>query len=323
MFGEPAPADPQRAAVVVATSGTGGAARLAELPRAAIRAAIERSNAALGAAPTDPWVAVLPPGHVGGLLVVLRAAVLGTPVAAHDRFDPAALDGRGSAFASVVPTMVARLVEADARLTDVTLLVGGDRLDPDLRDAAAGLGARVVESYGLTEACGGVAYDGVLLEGTGARTATDGTIELSGPTLMDGYRHDPAATAAAFTLDGWLRTHDVGGPGADGRLEVAGRADEAIVSGGETIWPQEVEAALADHPKVADVAATGAPDAEWGQHVAVWVVPRGYEDPPTLEELAGHAAGRIARFKLPRELTLVPQLPRTTSGKLIRARLEP
>jgi O-succinylbenzoic acid--CoA ligase len=179
----------------------------------------------------------------------------------------------------------------------------------------------VVESYGLTEACGGVAYDGEPLDGTAARIAADGTIELSGPTLMDGYRHDPAATASAFTLDGWLRTRDLGRISDHGRLEVDGRADEAIVSGGETIWPQEVEAAVADHPKLADVAAAGVPDPRWGQRVALWVVPRRYDDPPSLEELSRHAAGRIASFKRPREMTLVPSLPRTASGKLIRSRL--
>lgn len=321
VFGEPARADPDRAAFVVATSGTGGAPRLAELPRAAIRATIERSNAALGAEPDDPWLAVLPPGHVGGLLVYLRAAVLGTPLEAHSRFDPDVLDGAGRVFVSVVPTMVGRLVEAEASLAGVTLLVGGDRLEPGLRDAAAGLGARVVESYGLTEACGGVAYDGVLLEGTDARVASDGTIELAGTTLMDGYRNDPAATAEAFTLDGWLRTRDLGRLGADGHLEIAGRVDEAIVSGGETIWPQEVEAALSDHAKVADIAAAGLPDPEWGQHVAVWVVPRNYDDPPTLGELTGYAAERLARFKLPREILLVVELPRTPSGKLRRNEL--
>jgi O-succinylbenzoic acid--CoA ligase len=320
VFAEPTPADPERAAVVVATSGTGGAPRLAELPRSAVLAAIERSNAALGAAAEDPWVALLPPGHVGGLLVYLRHAALGTPVETHARFEPAALDGRGSRFASVVPTMVRRLVDARADLAGLTLLVGGDRLDPDLRDAAAGLGARGVESYGLTEACGGVAYDGVLLAGTRARIAADGGIELAGPTLMDGYRGDPAATADAFTLDGWLRTGDLGEI-VDGRLVVHGRADDVITTGGEKVWPEEVERALEDHPKVAEVAAAGRPDPEWGQHVAVWVVPRRHGDPPTLEELARHGEPRLARFKLPREMNLLVELPRTASGKVRRPAL--
>jgi O-succinylbenzoic acid--CoA ligase len=320
VFAEPTPADPERAAVVVATSGTGGAPRLAELPRAAVFAAIERSNAALGVAAEDPWVAVLPPGHVGGLLVYLRHAVAGTPVQTHPRFEPAALDGGGSIFASVVPTMVRRLVDGRADLAGLTLLVGGDHLEPDLRDAAAGLGARVVESYGLTEACGGVAYDGVLLAGMRARIAADGGIELAGPTLMDGYRGDPAATADAFTLDGWLRTGDLGEI-VDGRLVVHGRADDVITTGGEKVWPEEVERALEDHPKVAEIAATGRPDPEWGQHVAVWVVPRRLDDPPSLEELARHCAQRLARFKVPRELNVVVALPRTASDKLRRAEL--
>jgi O-succinylbenzoic acid--CoA ligase len=319
VFGQSAPADPDRAAVVVATSGTGGTPRLAELPRVAVAAAIERSNAALGATPEDPWVAVLPPGHVGGLLVYLRHAVARTPVEAHPRFEPATLVGRGPVFASVVPTMVRRLVDARADLAGVTLLVGGDHVDPGLRDAAAGLGARVVGSYGLTEACGGVAYDGALLDGTRARVAADGTVELSGPTLMEGYRRDAQATAGAFTLDGWLRTEDVGELDRDGRLVVHGRADELITTGGEKVWPEEIERALADHPKVSEVAAAGLPDAEWGQRVAVWVVPRRLDDPPTLEELSRHARGRLARYKLPRELHLLVEVPKTASGKVRRS----
>jgi O-succinylbenzoic acid--CoA ligase len=219
--------------------------------------------------------------------------------------------------------MVRWLVQARARLEGVTLLVGGGPLAPELRDAAAGLGARVVETYGLTEACGGVAYDGRPLRGTEIRIADDGEIQLRGATLMEGYRNDPSATADAFTLDGWLRTGDLGALDADGRLIVDGRGDEVIRSGGEKVWPGEVEGALAEHPKVGAVAVAGRPDAEWGEHVAAWVVPAGVDDPPTLEELREHCRERLARFKAPKELFLVHELPRTPSGKIRRAALVP
>jgi acyl-CoA synthetase (AMP-forming)/AMP-acid ligase II len=149
-----------------------------------------------------------------------------------------------------------------------------------------------------------------------------GGIEASGPTLMEGYRLDGAATGAAFTTDGWLRTGDLGEIADDGTLTVLGRADQAIRSGGETVWPEEVERVLAANPKVADVAVTGKPDPEWGSHVAAFVVPANLEDPPTLEDLRSHGADRLARFKLPRELTLVPSIPRTPSGKVRRSGLE-
>jgi o-succinylbenzoate---CoA ligase len=321
LFGDPG-SKSQGVGVVLATSGTEGDPKLVELPRAALEAAIASSAAVLGATPSDAWVACLTPAHVGGLLVLLRAAVLGSPVTVLERFDPraTALAGRG-AFVSLVPTMVRRLVGADADLTPLaTLLVGGGSLDPGTRRAAEARGARIVTTYGLTETCGGVAYDGVLFEGTEAHIA-GGQIELRGPTLMEGYLHDPAATAAAFTVDGWLRTGDAGTIRDDGRLSVDGRLGEAIRTGGETVWPLEVEAAIRDHPKVADAAVVGRPHPEWGAQVVAFVVPAHAQDPPTLGELRDHASGRLARFKAPRELVLVEALPRTSSGKLRRSAL--
>ena len=162
-------------------------------------------------------------------------------------------------------------------------------MDAELAVAARDRGARLVTTYGLTESCGGIAYEGRLFDETQARIA-EGAIELRGPTLMEGYRADPTATAEAFTIDGWLRTGDAGALGDDGLLAVFGRADDAIRTGAETVWPQEVEAALQDHPKVAEVAVAGRPDPEWGQHVTVFVVPADAGDPPTLEELRDHAS---------------------------------
>src|SRR4249919_860603 len=124
--------------------------------------------------------------------------------------------------------------------TAIIILIGGAEIDAGLAEQVARLGGRVVSTYGLTETCGGIAYDGRLFEGTDARIGAAGSVELRGPTLMDGYRHDPAATAAAFTLDGWLRTGDAGEMLEDGRLRVDGRADEAIRTGAETVWPREV-----------------------------------------------------------------------------------
>jgi acyl-CoA synthetase (AMP-forming)/AMP-acid ligase II len=120
-------------------------------------------------------------------------------------------------------------------------------------------------------------------------------------------------------VDGWLRTGDLGELDAEGRLIVHGRSDDAIRSGAEMVWPDEVEAALRSHPDVADVAVTGAPDREWGQRVVAWVVPVDRALPPTLEALRDHCRERLARFKAPRELILLDALPRTPSGKLRRA----
>jgi O-succinylbenzoic acid--CoA ligase len=336
LFADPAATEPGGVGLVVATSGTGGHPKLVELSRSAITAALERSFAALhppgdGSAlePLEPWVCCLSPAHIGGMLVLLRHVVSGAPVTVLDRLGLEPLDpldpmrsGPIGAHVALVPTMLHRLVEAGADLSRYgILLVGGGGLDAGLKEQAAARGGRVVSTYGLTETCGGIAYDGRLFEGIRARIATGGGIELEGPTIMEGYRHDPAATAAAFTLDGWLRTGDVGDMQEEGRLRVEGRSDEAIRTGAETVWPQEVEVALRDHPRVKDVVVAGRPHTEWGQQVVAFVVPTTSEDPPTLEELREHAAERIARFKSPRALVLMTEIPRTSSGKIRRRAL--
>jgi o-succinylbenzoate---CoA ligase len=322
LLGDAEPVTPG-VAVVIATSGAGGAPKLVELHRVAVVVALTRSAKRLGATPGAPWVCPLPPSHIGGLLVLLRAAVLGSPVVAHERFDPERVvyDGEGAAFVSVVPSMVRRLVEADLGLHGLTLLVGGGPIDPATAGAARSRGARLVTTYGLTETCGGFAYDGEPLDGMRARLDPDDGIEVAGSTLMEGYRLDPAATGAAFTTDGWLRTGDLGAIDDDGRVSVLGRADDLIRTGAEKVWPEEVEGILAGHPKVADFAVAGRPDPEWGERVEAYVVPASLADPPTLDELRSFGADHLAGFKLPRELHLIGEMPRTRSGKVRRREL--
>ncbi len=248
VFADPVADEPGRLGLVMPTSGTGGDPKLVELPRVAIAAALEGSFASLAHAvgrrlePSEPWVCCLSPAHMGGMLVLLRHVVSGAPVivlegVGLDPVDP--LHGVPSgAHIALVPTILRRVVAAGVDLSRFgIMLVGGAEIDADLAEQVARLGGRAVSTYGLTETCGGIAYDGRLFEGTDARIGAAGSVELRGPTLMDGYRHDPAATAAAFTLDGWLRTGDAGELLEDGLLRVDGRADEAIRTGAETVWP--------------------------------------------------------------------------------------
>jgi O-succinylbenzoic acid--CoA ligase len=308
-------------ALVVHTSGTAGVPKLVEFERSAIDAAVAASSLALGATNRDRWLCCLPVAHVGGLLVILRAVLLGAPVVVHERFDATAVASAEADFVSVVPKMLRRLLDARVDVAAFrAMLVGGAALRDDVRARAAAAGATVVETYGLTETCGGVVYDGRPLPGTEVRIA-DGGIELRGPTSMRGYRLDPARTAAAFTADGWLTPGDAGTIYPDGTLRVFGRVDDLINTGGEKVWPQEVESALATHPGVADIAVTGAPDPDWGQRVVAFVAPADPDDPPTLQELRDHASSTIARFKAPHELVLVRSLARTASGKIRRADL--
>jgi O-succinylbenzoic acid--CoA ligase len=309
--------------LIVHTSGTAGVPKLVQFDRHAIDGAVAASALALEATPHDPWICCLPLAHVGGMLVLLRGVLLGAPVSVHPAFDPSLIDAEATvAFVSVVPTMLGRLLDAGTGLGRFrSILVGGAHLRPDLRLRAERGGAKVIETYGLTESCGGVVYDGRPLPGVEVRVNEDGGIELRGPTLMLGYRSDPEATARAFTPDGWLRPGDAGEIDADGCLHVVGRIDDLINTGGERVWPQEVEAALREHPDVAEVGVGGRLDPEWGQRVVAFVVPADPATPPSLDELRGFVGSRIGRHKAPRELVLVSRLPRTVSGKLRRVAL--
>ncbi len=311
-------------ALVVHTSGTGGVPKLVQFDRPAIDAAVASSALALEASPHDRWLCCLPLAHVGGLLVLLRSVLLGAPITVHPRFDPEAVAAeRDAAFLSLVPTMLVRLLDAGTDLARYrAILVGGAAVPPGLSARARAAGANVIETYGLTESCGGVVYDGRPLPGTEVRIDGDGGIQLRGPTVMRGYLGDAEASARAFTDGGWLRAGDAGWIDREGRLRVAGRLDDLINTGGEKVWPAEVEAALLGHPSVADVAVVGRPDPEWGQRVVAYVVPADPAAPPSLEELRDHAAASLPRHKAPSELVLVPDaLPRTASGKIRRAAL--
>jgi O-succinylbenzoic acid--CoA ligase len=316
------PAD-RGVALIVHTSGTAGQPKLAQFARSAVDAALAASALALEATPRDAWLSCLPLAHVGGLLVVLRAVLLGAPVVVHEGFDVQGFAAeRATTFTSLVPTMLTRLLDSEIDLARYrAILIGGARLPDEQAERARSAGAHVVETYGLTESFGGVIYDGRPLPDVEMRIDADGGIELHGPTLMLGYRFDLEGSRRAFTDDGWLRPGDAGEIDREGRLHVIGRSDDRINTGGEKVWPEEVENALRRHPKVRDVGVGGRLDAEWGERVVAFVVPVDPSDPPTLEELRDAAALSLPRYRAPRELVLVNELPRTGSGKLRRVAL--
>jgi O-succinylbenzoic acid--CoA ligase len=222
-------------------------------------------------------------------------------------------------FTSLVPTQLTRLLDAGADLGRFrAILVGGSGVDAEVANRVAGAGVRVVPTYGMTETCGGVVYAGRPLAGVEVRASRWGELLIRGPTLMRGYRLDPAASVEVFEPGGWLRTADGGEVDDDGTVRVHGRLADVIVSGGEKIWPAEVEAALSSHPEVAAALVSGVADREWGERVVARVVPRRPAAPPTLESLRDHAAETIARHKLPREVIIVDRLDRTSLGKIRR-----
>jgi len=317
--GEPAEAG---LAAVVATSGTSDTPKVVELGADAVRWSALATSAALGAGLGDRWLCCLPVHGVAGLAVAARAWHTGLPLEVHERFDLDAVRqaaGRAT-LVSLVPAMLRRLLAAgDEAAAFRRVLLGGGPIPADLADGAAGRGVGLVRTYGLTETFGGMVHDGHPLDGAEVRIDADpeGEVLVRGPMLFRRYRGDPGRTAAALS-DGWLATGDLGRLGPGGRLAVLGRADDLVISGGVNVHPDEVEAVLATHPAVAEAAVAGRPDPEWGSRVTAFVVPRDPASPPTLAELRAFTRERLAAAKAPRELVLVPALPRSPSGKLLR-----
>ncbi|HEX6417489.1 MAG TPA: fatty acid--CoA ligase family protein [Acidimicrobiales bacterium] len=306
------PAEPveEGDALVMATSGTTGAPRAAVLTHDAVAASARATSARLGVDPAgDRWLACLPLAHVGGLSVVTRALVTGTPLTVHDGFDAAAVEAAaatGCTLVSLVPTALRRIDPARFR----TVVLGGSAMPPDLPP-------NVVTTYGMTETGSGVVYDGVPLDGVEVRVV-GGEIQVRAPMLLRTYRdgNDPR------TPDGWFPTGDAGEwDAAVGRLRVHGRIGDVIVTGGEKVWPAAVERVLGGLAAVREVAVAGRPDPEWGQRVVALVVPADPAHPPALADLRAAVRAELPPYAAPRELRLVGALPRTGSGKVARARL--
>ena len=302
---------PEVAAAVV-TSGTSGAPKGVELTWDGLAASAAAVSDALEVGVGDRWLACLPLHYVAGLAVVGRAWTTGTPVTVLDGFDVAAVAAVADAtLVSLVPTMLRRLWEAgvDTKRFRRILLGGGP-----VRER----GPNIVATYGLTETWGGVVHDGHPLAGVELRLGEADEILVRAPMVMRGYRMAPGDTAGAFTAGGWLRTGDAGTLDSDGTLRVVDRLRDLIITGGVNVSPTEVEAVLAGHPGVADVCVAGAPDPEWGERVVAHVVPRDPAAPPALEALRAFAGEHLSAAKLPRQVVIAGEIPRTAGGKPLR-----
>lgn len=307
-------------AAIIQTSGTSGTAKQIELTYGNWLWSALGGATALRSPGPERWLCALPLSHVGGLSILVRGVITASTALVHERWDTErvvrTLMQEDISLVSVVPTTLARLL--DHGLTTPPglrcALVGGGPAAPELLRRAAAAGVPVAQTYGLTETCSQVTTQrpgddrpdaGAPLFCTRVRVADDGEIMVRGLTVAG---NDPSAE---------LATGDLGVLDAAGRLTVVGRKADTIVTGGENVAPTEVEAALAEHPAVAEAAVLGRPDAEWGEAVHARVVLRdGMSVDP--EGLRAHCAARLARFKVPKEIAVVDALPKTGSGKLLR-----
>lgn len=317
-------------ALVVTTSGTTGEPKGALLTAAALTASASATQHRLGG--PGRWLLALPAQHIAGVQVLVRSLLAGTVPVELDvstGFDVAALPraveglGAGRRYTALVASQLAKALTdpaAAAALASLdAVLVGGGPASRPILDAAAAVGIPLVRTYGMSETAGGCVYDGVPLDGVRLRVDADGRIAIGGPTLAKGYRNPPDPDP--FTEAGWFRTNDYGVLDDSGVLTVLGRADEAISTGGLTVLPQLVEAALATHPAVADCAVFGLADDRLGQRVVAAVVVADGRAAPTLDALRAHVAATLDITAAPRELHILDTLPRRGIGKVDRSAL--
>jgi O-succinylbenzoic acid--CoA ligase len=323
--------------VILFTSGTTGTPKAVRLSVQNLEASAAVSGKNLGTDSNQRWLCTLPLVHIGALAMAARCARYGASLVLHRRFDAAAvrqaLGTLGITHTSFVPqtlTAVLDVEEGPLRHTLGAVLLGGAPASPTLLARARAAAVPVLCTYGLTEASSQVCTErlgeqtgdtcgpplpGVevrLLGPSGHEVAPghEGEIWVRGPTVMEGYEG---------LVDGWFRTGDVGVWDGTGRLRVLARREDLILSGGENVYPAELEAVLAAHPEVQEAAVVGARDARWGEvPVAFYVARRASLASASLQAFARE---RLAGFKVPKRFERVDVLPRNSMGKVDRAAL--
>jgi acyl-CoA synthetase (AMP-forming)/AMP-acid ligase II len=297
----------------------------------------------------DVTMCVMPLFHVHGLVAAVLATLSTGGTILLPRFRPSAFWGdvakHGATWYTAVPTIHQRLLTRALELPappahQLRFVRSCSAPLPSSLWARyeEAIGVPLVEAYGMTEAAHQMASNplppgerrpGTVGRPTGTEVAAldgnwqpvpagaEGEISVRGPSVIDHYLDNPAATAASFR-DGWFRTGDVGKLSADGYLTLVGRLKELINRAGEKISPYEVEDVLLAHPAVAEAAAYPVPDEEYGEQVGVVVVLRG---DATLKELSAYCAAHLAAFKRPARLTILPEIPKGPTGKIQRRTL--
>jgi fatty-acyl-CoA synthase len=340
----------RRSRIVILTSGTTGVPKGAsrDLPLRSMLGSLVTLIGALGLRRSAAVLVAPPLFHGLGLAFASIAHGVGAPVVLRRRFDPqdtlAAIAAERVHTLVAVPVMLQRLLDvpADERarhdLSSLRAAVSaGAPLAPHLSERFMdAFGDVLCNAYGSTETGFGAiatAADLRAAPGTVGRAPVGGVLHILGPDrrpvpqgtighvfvggdlVFDGYTTGGTKEMAG----GLMNSGDLGHVDAAGLAFIDGREDDMIVSGGENVFPQEVEDALAAHPGVADVAVLGVPDDEFGQRLLAFVAPG--RDAPTTEDLVAHLRGRLERYKLPREIVMVDEIPRTATGKVLRREL--
>ena len=305
--------------LIVFTSGSTGVPKGVRLTIDNLAAAAEASMQHLGHDESDTWLLAMPLHHVGGLSILVRQLFSGGSVRMLPSFEPESFAAAMKAdvtMVSVVPTMLRRLLPHGPFAGLRAVLVGGGPIPAGLLEAASEIGLPVLPTYGMTETFGQVAtlrpdaplaYHAHPLPGVDIEIR-DGHVAVRGGQVSPGY------LGQGDRPDPWFVTNDLGSIDESGALRILGRADSVIVSGGENVSPERVEAVVGEHPKVDGVVVVGVPDAEWGQAVSCV-----YSGDIAEKELREWVADRAAGSLLPKRFLKVDSIPKTALGKPDRA----
>lgn len=302
----------------------------------------------LGLHEEDLWLAALPLFHVGGLSIMLRSVIYGIPVHLHKSFDVEkvhhAIMKEGVTTISVVSVMVDRLLdelgEENYPSTFRCMLLGGGPAPAPLLEKAKAKSVPVFQTYGMTETSSQIvtlsAEDAlrkigsagkalfpaqlkISVENRNAEVNEIGEIVVKGPMVTSGYFKRPDANTETIR-DGWLYTGDLGFLDDEGFLYVVDRRKDLIISGGENIYPAEIEGVISGLDEVREVGIVGKEDSTWGQVPVAFVVLNN-RDSITEEEIKQYSSQRLAKYKVPKEIFFVEELPRNASNKLLRREL--
>lgn len=344
------PLEPDLPATILYTSGTTGRPKGAVVDRLGFTARVLINAVELQVRQDDVHLACLPMFHIAAFLTYAHV-VNGATAVMLQEFEPvaalAAMEQERVTTTVLVPTTIGMLLDCPAvdahDLSALRLIIyGGSAIDPGpLRRALARFGCDMHQQYGMTETGGQtilrpadhdpadeekLASAGTEAVGLQVHVVDDrdrplpqgevGEIVCRGPSVMRGYWNRPEATADALRR-GWMHTGDLGHRDRRGYLHITDRRNDMVITGGENVYPREVEAVLAEHPDVGEVAVLGLPDPQWGQIVTAVLVDTGVDD----EELAGWVRERLASYKVPRRWIRVDQLPRNVTGKVLKHRL--